>query len=318
MKSNVSITGLLTAAGLLACLATLISFAGRCWWGFELATHFRLQYTLTLGGFTLLLLALRQWGWSALFGTFALLNLAFLLPTFQEEASATPTAGNSPTLRALLANVNAENRDFTRLQRLIAATEPDFIVLLEATPWLLDQLRVLSQRYPHQVAEPSDDPFGIALLSRHPFIQSQIIRFGDVLSPPAIMATLAAGARPFTLIGVHPWPPVSADLAEGRNAQLRVLAARVHQSQHPLLVLGDLNLSPWSPWFTQLLADAGLRDSRRGRGLQPSWPADWPPLWIPIDHALFSEGIQIQQRIIGPAIGSDHYPVIVDFQVSGP
>lgn len=317
VKSNVSIIGLLTAAGLLVCLATLISFAGRFWWGFELATHFRVQYTLALGGSTLILLALRQWSWSALFGVFALLNLVFFLPTFQEEASATPAAGNSPTLRALLVNVNAENRDFARLQGLIAAAQPDLIVLLEATPWLLDQLRVLSQRYPHQVAEPSADPFGIALFSRHPFIQSQIVRFGDVLSPPAIMATLAAGPRPFTLIGVHPWPPVSADLAEGRNAQLRALATRVRQSQHPLLVLGDLNLSPWSPWFSQLLADAGLRDSRRGRGLQPSWPVGWWPLWIPIDHALFSAGIQIQQRAIGPTIGSDHYPVIVDFQVSG-
>ena len=319
MKQRVSYTGLLTIAGVLACLATLTGFAGRFWWGFELATHFRLQYALALGGFTLLLLALRQWRWPAPFGAFALLNLAIIAPAFWEDDPAASVADKSqPTLRALLANVNAENRDSERLRRLIAAADPDVIVLLEATPWLLEQLRDLGERYPHRMAEPRDDPFGIALFSRHPFSQSQIVHFGGGAGPPSIVATIIAGARPFTLIGTHPWPPVSAEFANGRNEQLRALAARARQIQAPLLVLGDLNVSPWSPWFARLLADSGLRDSRRGRGLQPSWPAGWPLLWIPIDHALFSTGIRLRRRDIGPAIGSDHYPVIVDFQVSGP
>jgi endonuclease/exonuclease/phosphatase (EEP) superfamily protein YafD len=319
LRSSIGFTGLLTTAGILACLATLTSFAGQVWWGFELATHFRAQYALALGGFTLILLALRQWGWSALFGAFALLNLALIAPAFWEDNYVTSVFKNQPSLRALLANVNAENRDSERLQRLIATSDPDIILLLEATPWLLDRLRNLGQRYPHGMSEPRDDPFGIALFSRYPLTQSRIVHLGDAASPPAIVATMAATARtrPFTLIGVHPWPPVSAGLAEGRNEQLRALASQVRQSSLPLLVLGDLNISPWSPWFARLLADSGLRDSRGGHGLQPSWPAGWWPLWIPIDHALFSEGIQIQHREIGPAIGSDHYPVIVDFQISG-
>lgn len=319
MKSSISVTGLLAFAGLLACLATLASFAGLFWWGFELVTHFRVQYALALSGCVLILLTLRQWRWSALFGAFALLNLAFVIPAFREDDAAAPAVAESqPTLRALLANVNAGNRDLERLQHLIVESDPDIILLLEATPWLLDRLRDLNKSYPHHVAEPRDDPFGIALFGRHPWGRSQIFRFGDAASPPAIVATITAGERSFTLIGTHPWPPVSAELAEGRNEQLRALASRVRQSQLPLLVLGDLNLSPWSPWFARLLADSGLRDSRRGRGIQPSWPAGWWPLWIPIDHALYSEGIHIRHREIGPAIGSDHYPVIVDFQVSGP
>lgn len=32
-----------------------------------------------------------------------------------------------------------------------------------------------------------------------------------------------------------------------------------------------------------------------------------------IDHCLYSEGIRIQNREIGPLVGSDHFPVIVDF-----
>lgn len=319
MKPSISVTRAIAFAGILACLATLAGLAGRFWWGFELATHFRGQYAFALGGLTLILLALRQWRWSALFGAFTLLNMVFVIPEFWESDPATSTSTEpSPTRRALLVNVNAENRDFERVRRLIAESDPDIILLLEATPWLLDRLRDFGERYPHRVTEPHDDPFGIALFSRHPVAHSQIVRFGDAHSPPAIVATIMAGERPFTLIGAHPWPPVSATLAEGRNEQLRALASQVRQSQPPVLVLGDLNISPWSPWFARLLTDSGLRDSRRGRGIQPSWPAGWWPLWIPIDHALFSEGIHIRHREIGLAIGSDHYPVVVDFQVSSP
>jgi endonuclease/exonuclease/phosphatase (EEP) superfamily protein YafD len=317
MKLSVSFTGFLIAAGLLGCLATLAGFVGGFWWGFELATHFRVQYALVLGGFALILLALRPWRWPALFGAFALLNLSLIAPAYLDADPAGPAADSQPPLRALLANVNAGNRDHERLRRLIAASDPDVIVLLEATPWLLAQLSDLGERYPHLAAEPRDDLFGIALFSRHPLARSQIVRFGGKAGPPSIVATVTAGVRMFTLIGTHPWPPGSAELAEGRNDQLRALAILARQIQPPLLVLGDLNVSPWSPWFAHLLADSGLRDSRRGRGLQPSWPTGWPPLWIPIDHVLFSEDIRIRHREIGPAIGSDHYPVIVDFQVSG-
>ena len=59
----------------------------------------------------------------------------------------------------------------------------------------------------------------------------------------------------------------------------------------------------------------GLRDSSRGMGLQPTWPADIPLLWIPIDHCLYSDGIEIRGRRTGPDVGSDHFPLIVDFEL---
>ena len=111
-------------------------------------------------------------------------------------------------------------------------------------------------------------------------------------------------------------PPVSADLARDRNEQLATLAEFARQSTHPLLLVGDLNISPWSPHFARLLADSGLRDS--GYGISPSWPVGWLPLQIPIDHALFSAGIHIKYRKTGTDLGSDHYPIIVDFQIVAP
>ena len=313
---SVSLIGLLTAAGLLASLASLTAFLGSFWWIFELTSHFRVQYALALGLFAISLWWLRQWRVSAALAAVALLNLAVIAPVFwsDERTASTISAGQLP-LRVLLANVNLDNLDHDRIRRLIADAHPDVMVLLEISSALIKRLGDLRKDYPHQVAELRDDPFSIAILSRHPLSATQIIPLGES-EPPAIIAVVTVGNRAFTVIGAHPWPPISAEFAEGRNRQLAELAHLARQIQTPLLVMGDLNTSPWSPYFARLLADSGLHDSRRGHGVQPSWPVGLPPLWTPIDHILFSSGIRILRRQTGTAMGSDHYPVIVEFQIT--
>ena len=314
---RVTLAGLLTAAGVLTVLATLTGFAARFWWVFELAAHFRVQYALALGcaALALTLPGWRDRRWALVFAFFALVNVAVIAPRFLPMATA-PAAAGDPTFRALLANVHSGNRDYDRIRRAIVTADPDFVMLLEATPWLMAQLADLSGRYPHRIAESSEDNFGIALLSRWPLHNAAVIRIGPA-GLPSIRADLDRGGRHFTLVGTHPPPPIGAEMAQDRNKQLADLADLIRQIRQPVLLLGDLNLSPWSPYFTRLLADASLQDSAAGHGIQASWPVPWPPLRIPIDHALYSDGIRIQHREPGPATGSDHDPVIVDFQVSG-
>jgi endonuclease/exonuclease/phosphatase (EEP) superfamily protein YafD len=313
-RSRITRSGLLTAAGTLAGFATVVGFAGQWWWVFDLASHFRVQYALALSLGSLVMLAWRQPRWAAVFAGFALINAALLAPRFLISAE-TIAGTDGPAFRALLANVHASNRDYERIHQVIAEANPDVIVLLEVTPWLIGQLADLADRYPHRIAEPREDNFGIALFSRLPLRNAAVITLGPA-GLPSLQAEVEADGRWFTLLGTHPPPPIGATMTEDRNAQLDDLARLARQTRQPLLALGDLNLSPWSPYFAQLLTDSGLRDSAAGRGLQPSWPAGWLPLWIPIDHGLYSDGIQIRHRAIGPDLGSDHYPVIVDFQVA--
>ena len=313
---RITLTGLLIATGVLICAFSLFGCLGRFWWGFELATHFRVQYAITLGGISLTLLVWQHLRWAAVFIAFAGLNamlVASRLPLTPVEAEA---QGTGPVFRALLANVNSTNRDDQRIRDTILHLDPDFVLLLEATPWLLDRLTDLADRYPQRIAAPREDNFGIALLSRRPFLHADIVPIGAA-GLPSIVAEFAVGQHRFNVLGTHPLPPIGEELAHGRNDQLARLAEFARHSQQPLLLLGDLNLSPWSPYFDQLLTSSGLHDGGHGRGILPSWPAGWLPLWIPIDHALFSAGIHIRQLEIGSDIGSDHYPVIVDFQVVG-
>ncbi len=83
------------------------------------------------------------------------------------------------------------------------------------------------------------------------------------------------------------------------------------------MVLGDFNTTPWNYYFQKFLKESGLRDSSQGFGPQPTWPNFSRLLSIPIDHCLHSAEIVIVGRQIGPDVGSDHYPVIVDYALKG-
>jgi len=68
-------------------------------------------------------------------------------------------------------------------------------------------------------------------------------------------------------------------------------------------------------FFSEFVDDSGLRDSSRGFGVQPSWPAMMPLFYTPIDHCLVSENVVIHGRQTGPDLGSDHLPVVVEFSL---
>ena len=83
-----------------------------------------------------------------------------------------------------------------------------------------------------------------------------------------------------------------------------------------MVVLGDLNVTPWSPWFRRLLEAGGLADLAGGPH-RPTWaPAPVPAaLGLALDHVLATPGIRLLSRRLGPRLGSDHRPVVVHLEV---
>jgi endonuclease/exonuclease/phosphatase (EEP) superfamily protein YafD len=82
-----------------------------------------------------------------------------------------------------------------------------------------------------------------------------------------------------------------------------------------VIVVGDFNTTPWSPCFQDLLAAAGLRNATLGHGYIGTWPTWFWPALIPIDHVLLKGPLAATTVGRGPAIGSDHYPIIADLRL---
>jgi len=162
---RVHLTGLLEAASMLTCMATVIGFAGQFGWVLDLAAHFRVQYALVhfrvqyalvLGLGALSAVVRRKHHWATVFAGFALLNISLLMPRFLPSVEAA-VSDDAPVFRVLLANINSEHRHPEAVRHAIADEDPDFILLLEITPWMLEQLADLADGYPYWVAEPRED-----------------------------------------------------------------------------------------------------------------------------------------------------------------
>jgi endonuclease/exonuclease/phosphatase (EEP) superfamily protein YafD len=116
------------------------------------------------------------------------------------------------------------------------------------------------------------------------------------------------------VIALHTHWPVLPDLFLARDAGLRLAAARARDATMPTLLAGDLNLTPYAPEFSRLEQASRLRDAFAGRPWRPTWQAGFWPLALPIDHVFVPEGVCVVDARIGPAVGSDHRPVIVTLQ----
>lgn len=301
--------GILTAAGVVASAATILGFLGRFSWFFDLFSHFRVQYLLALLTLGILHALGRRRRMAAVFLLFACVNFALVLPLYLGATGKPET--DAPVMRAMLINVHTQNGDAGRVAAAIRAANPDLLVLEEINArWMADLAR-LSDSYPHSIVQSREDNFGIALFSKFPLDYGGVVAVGDA-GVPSLVASVTLAQTNLLVIATHPIPPAGREYSRWRNNQLDRLRDNVRPS-HPVLLLGDLNVTPWSAHFRRLVACTGLRDSARGFGVQPTWQFYNPFLRIPLDHCLHSQEVVIVDRRVGPDVSSDHRPLIVDF-----
>ncbi len=303
--------GILRAGMAVTVASSLAGFFARLAWPFEQLCHFRPQYFIVLAVCAALFLAGKKYKSSAAAGVIAALNFALILPLYL--SGATPT-GDGPRVRILLANVHTSNVQHERVIEYVRACNPDIVALLEVDDLWMKSLAPLDAAYAHAVREKREDNFGMALWSRRPFLDYGTRYFGEACVPTIDVLIEVEGVR-LRLLATHPLPPTSAEGISLRDEHLALLAEYAKSLRGAKVIVGDLNTTSWSPCFAQLESDSGLRDSRRGFGVQPSWPAGLPWLWVPIDHCLVSSDVGVISREIGPDIGSDHYPVLVELSL---
>lgn len=305
--------GLLTAAGLIFCAFTLIGFAGGLWWVFELFSHFRLQYLISLAIVSVLLLCGRKFRTSSVLGFFALTNLVLILPYY--FVADKPRMLDAVVLRAISINVNTANKRYDLVKQYVLENSPDVLLLVEVDEGWLKAMAEIENIYPYKKLQPQSGNFGIALYSKLPYKTCEIAYFSDA-GIPSIVAEFEFGGKHLTLLATHSLPPIDRKYAELRNAQLEAIASYMAQVTGPKMLIGDLNATPWSHQFGKLLGEASLKDSARGLGLQLTWPTHSLMLRLPIDHCLVSSDIHVLGRRVGANVGSDHFPILVDFALT--
>jgi endonuclease/exonuclease/phosphatase (EEP) superfamily protein YafD len=155
---------------------------------------------------------------------------------------------------------------------------------------------------------------GAAVFTRWPVLDAESV---PLAKEGAIAARVKIDWQGTVLdvLGLHLNWPLGPRNSAYRNEELGALVAFARAQPGPLIVAGDLNLTPWSEHFRAALAASGLQDAALGFGLHRSWPAQFAPAGIRIDHCLLSPHWRSISADTGPWLGSDHLPVIADLQL---
>jgi endonuclease/exonuclease/phosphatase (EEP) superfamily protein YafD len=300
-------------------LATAAALGARAGWPLELFSHFPVQYLCLQALAVVACLALRQRPWALAAIVAAVPNLLAVGPYLPGLASAPATnlagtgAARTP-VRLVAANLLYLREDATAARAYLEAQSADLLVLSEFTPRWQEELRDLEGAYPYLALRPRRNAWGIAVYSKHPLRAIEDLDLGDDTSSH-LLVRVELPDGPAEVYAVHLASPVTPSRAARRNTQLRRLAERIAAADAvvPRIVAGDLNITPYSPHFQDLLRDARLSDGRQPFGLHVTWPA-WPvPLWIPIDHCLAGGPLTVTRVATGPPIGSDHLPLECTF-----
>jgi len=290
-------------------IATVASFFSRFHWFAELFSHFRFYYLLVQALLVLIFLHSGRWAFMAATLLLAIPNAFYVTPYLTPFLIQQSVAeGEQSDVDIVALNLNFRNRDYARVRAYFDAVAADMIVAAELTSAWQDELRSLDRMYPYQVGERRPDPWGLMVYSRLPFVEAELLDLGVAGSVHA-RVVLNTDDGLLQIFAVHLYSPTTPERAAKRNTQLSELARLVNDSDLPTAIVGDLNVTPFSPYFEQLLSSAGVIDARRRDGFHFTWPTSPVPLWIPIDHVLADPTVRVTRVERGPAAGSDHYPL---------
>lgn len=288
---------------------SVAAFFGRWSWFLDVLANFRPQYVVALL-VTAALLFLGHWKKTAAVAVAAaLVNAAVVVPLFVGGGTTIPP---EEPLRILSFNLRASNDRFGEVVSYLRQVDADVVFLHEVSrPW---EVAVESAELGYDITRSRSEDliFGTLVLTRP---GAEVTSFGFTIDGARSVEVLYQG---IAMLGVHPLAPTTADRSALRNGQLAFAGNWANSQTGTTIVVGDFNSTPWSYAFRRLQSETGLHNSQRGFGLEASFPAmSFFALRVPIDHLLHSDDLVVSDRRLGPAMGSDHFPLVVDLWAPG-
>ncbi|WP_221899164.1 endonuclease/exonuclease/phosphatase family protein [Hymenobacter sediminicola] len=217
-------------------------------------------------------------------------------------------------LSLAMMNVLQFNKQSDKALAVLQDIDPDIIMTVETDQWWYEQLKPLEQTHPYTCHEPLDNTYGLLFFSRLPLENCEIKYLLDDDVPSLhTRVQLPDGRTWVRLYGLHPKPPAPAEskTSTKRDAELLLVGKAIDNKEEPTIVFGDMNDVAWSHTSELFRRISGLLDPRVGRGLLPTFHADYSLLRWPLDHVFVSADFKVDDMERLPYVGSDHFPIFI-------
>jgi endonuclease/exonuclease/phosphatase (EEP) superfamily protein YafD len=256
----------------------------------------------------------------------AIAFVLILVDTRAEDRGVAPPSGTQ-VVTVLTYNIGDGLAPADRLIPMLRESGADIVGLVEVTSEIARALETdLGDLFPYQVVRGAGIE-GKALLSRFPIAEHEWLEFNP--GRPDLRVDMLIEQREVTVIVAHPPPPEITwrGIRErpGTEQQLARILELVEQSDQPLLLLGDFNITRQHDVYDDIVS-TGLQDTFHiaGSGFGFTLPARLMHLQA-ISQRLADIRIQPVARIdyiwaspawltvdsrVGADAGSDHLPVV--------
>ena len=298
----------LCALGLFVCVALMLSLPlSYVWLGFDVFTHFALQYMLFGASFLIACLVPR---WRVATAVI-LVGLSFagigLWARSNGESSSQVVASTQAMpgmrrVRIMTFNTWLPNTDWKAVASEIRAKNPDIVTLVEFDNKKAPLLKALKVDWPYQVTCQSVSFCHMVVLSKIPY-QKKAARTRWV-GPPYLRVSFGRELGGLTLFAIHTIRPPH---YRAHLRQVTALAREINRYKGLKLAMGDFNSTPYSRTLSSFTEMVGLKRLTS----KPTWPSFLGGLpQIGIDHIFVSPAIKaVRQPYLGASSGSDHFPV---------
>lgn len=227
-------------------------------------------------------------------------------------------AAGRPTLTLYVANLRYDNVTADDAARQAVESGADVLVLIELTPAYVDRLRAagVDERYPHQMLDPQEHPYGSGIYSRLPLHEASLRSLASHVEP---QVTVDVGGQLVDVMSVHASAPAAPVSLAWWKDELSVLDDESARLARPTIWAGDFNADRWHPELASLLDGPFVHaHDAAGRALTPSWPVSGRlgrfGGWARLDHALVHD-LDVVDVVDLPARGSDHRPFVLTVAV---
>ncbi len=307
--------------GVLAVMALTASWwVSRDFWAADVVNLFRPVVLLLAAGLIALAFGARAPGLVAASVLLAGANLYLLLKPVLEVPAALASGARQPPVSVASFDVvsDASLPDFVEWAK-DKKRRPDVVGLQNlTTPWR-DRIPQLADVYPftasalHKQTGVKED-----VISRFPILDASVYRPAG--GRTAVRATVLIEGQPVQVFVIDPNKATAQARWAERNQYLGLVSQWVasQAAGQPAIMLGDWNITPWSPFYGDVFEQSALK--RGDTGILPPATHTLAHLPIPLlglndDHIAVSRRIPVEGCAPGPDLGSDHLPLVCQIHV---
>ena len=280
-------------------LSSAFISSGSVGWVAELCASFRTQCVILLLICTIPSVLSKPWRIMALIcGVLALVSLLLVSPVVDMNKAA--PAKESYLSFSLLEAVLDKSTTMDEVVRVSLETNPELLTITGVTLDDMARLNEKLQSYHIRALYPNNNGHGVCVYSKVPLKNSKVLYLGKEKLPVAV--TSAFFEYGWVNIVAFKAPEVAdADSMDRRNDLMESVSNVVSSLNGPVIVSGNMNLTPYAGNSAKLVSKAKLKVLRSGLSIKPNsyaGPQDFIVNRLPVDDIYVNDKVSYLDRSV--------------------